>query len=236
MRRACSTKQLADMDSIESIRENVSELRRRIARACEGTGRDGSAIKIIAVTKNFPQKAIRDALSCGLTDFAENRVQEATAKLMQLADCRPAFKLHFIGHLQSNKVRDALEIADIIHSVDTISLACSINERAVRKVPVLIQVNLAGEESKYGFAGDELDSALRSIGALPNLEVLGLMTVAPQVADAQELRPLFARLNMLNGAFGFRELSMGMSDDFEVAVEQGSTMIRVGRAIFGERS
>lgn len=224
------------MDSIESISKNISGLRGRIARACERTGRDGSAVKIIAVTKNFPQQAIRDALSCGLTDFAENRVQEATAKLKQLADCRPAFKLHFIGHLQSNKVRDALEIADIIHSVDTISLACSINERAARKVPVLIQVNLAGEESKYGFAGDELDSALRSIRALPNLEVLGLMTVAPQVPDAQELRPLFARLKMLNQAYGFSELSMGMSDDFEVAVEQGSTMVRIGRAIFGERS
>lgn len=224
------------MDSIESISKNISGLRGRIARACERTGRDGSAVKIIAVTKNFPQQAIRDALSCGLTDFAENRVQEATAKLKQLADCRPAFKLHFIGHLQSNKVRDALEIADIIHSVDTISLACSINERAARKVPVLIQVNLAGEESKYGFAGNELDSALRSIRALPNLEVLGLMTVAPQVPDAQELRPLFARLKMLNQAYGFSELSMGMSDDFEVAVEQGSTMVRIGRAIFGERS
>ncbi len=224
------------MDSIESIRKNVAGLRCRIARACERSGRDGSAVKIIAVTKNFSQGSIRDALNCGLADFAENRVQEATVKLKQLADCRTSFKLHFIGHLQSNKVRDALEIADIIHSVDTINLACLINERAARKVPVLIQVNLAGEESKYGFAGDELKSALRSIGALPNLEVLGLMTVAPQVADAQELRPLFARLNMLNVAFGFRELSMGMSDDFEVAVEQGSTMIRVGRAIFGERS
>jgi hypothetical protein len=104
------------------------------------------------------------------------------------------------------------------------------------KVPVLIQVNLAGEESKYGFAGDALDSALRSVCQLPNLEVLGLMTVAPQVGDVQELRPLFASLSKLNQLYNFKELSMGMSDDFEVAIEEGSTMVRIGRAIFGERS
>ena len=224
------------MDSIQSIGKNIEGLRCRIARACGRSGRDPSAVKIIAVTKNFPHQVIRDALSCGLTDFGENRVQEAAAKLKQLADCRPAFKLHFIGHLQSNKVRDALEIADIIHSVDSLRLACFINERSAAKVPVLIQVNLAGEESKFGFAEDKLDSAVRSVCALPNLETLGLMTVAPQVADAQELRPLFARLKILNQLYNFRELSMGMSDDFEVAIEEGSTMVRIGRAIFGERS
>jgi pyridoxal phosphate enzyme (YggS family) len=224
------------MDSIHSVDKNIEGLRRRIARACERSDRDPVAVKIIAVTKNFSQRAIRDAISCGLTDFAENRVQEAAAKMEQLADCRSAFKLHFIGHLQSNKVRDALEIADVIHSVDTLSLACVINEKAARKVPVLIQVNLAGEESKFGFAGDNLDSAVRSICQLPNLEVWGLMAIAPQAADAQELRPLFARLKILNQAYNLRELSMGMSDDFEVAIEEGSTMVRIGRAIFGERS
>jgi hypothetical protein len=215
---------------------NVAELRSRIARACERSSRDPASVKIIAVTKNLPPRAIRDAINCGLTDFAENRVQEAAAKLKQLADCRNSFKLHFIGHLQSNKARDALEIADIIHSVDTMRLAGLINDTAARKVPVLIQVNLAGEESKYGFAGDELDCAVRSICQLPNLEVLGLMAVAPQVDDAQELRPLFASLSKLNQSYNFRELSMGMSDDFEVAIEEGSTMVRIGRAIFGERS
>jgi pyridoxal phosphate enzyme (YggS family) len=224
------------MDSIWNIHTNIEGLRSRIARACDRCGRDPAAVKIIAVSKNFSPRAIRDAISCGLTDFGENRVQEAAAKLKQLADCRHSFKLHFIGHLQSNKAGDALEIADIIHSVDSLRLAGRINVTADRKVPVLIQVNLAGEESKYGFANDELDSALRSISALPNLEVLGLMAIAPQVDDAQELRPLFAGLNVLNQSHGFRELSMGMSDDFEVAVEQGSTMVRIGRAIFGERS
>jgi len=224
------------MDSIHSIDKNIEGLRRRIARACERSDRDPVAVKIIAVTKNFSPRAIRDAISCGLTDFAENRVQEAAAKMEQLADCRSSFKLHFIGHLQSNKARDVLEIADIIHSVDTLHLAHLLNEKAVRKVPVLIQVNLAGEESKFGFVGDNLDSAARSICRLPNLEVLGLMAIAPQAADAQELRPLFARLKILNYAYSFRELSMGMSDDFEVAIEEGSTMVRIGRAIFGERS
>jgi len=223
------------MDS-SHIHENIAELRRRIARACERSDRNPSTVKIIAVTKNFSHQAIRDAINCGLTDFGENRVQEAAAKLKQLADCRSVFKLHFIGHLQSNKVRDALEITDIIHSVDTLSLACLISEKAVRKVPVLIQVNLAGEESKFGFAGDKLDSAVRSICRLPNLEVLGLMAIAPQVADTQELRPLFARLKMLNQSYDFRELSMGMSDDFDLAIEEGSTMVRIGRAIFGQRS
>ena len=223
------------MDS-SLIHENIAELRRRITRACERGGRDPSAVKIIAVTKNFAHQAIRDAMDCGLTDFGENRVQEAAAKLKQLADCRSAFKLHFIGHLQSNKVRDALEIVDIVHSVDTLRLASLINEGAVKKVPVLIQVNLAGEESKFGFSGETLDSAVRSISQLPNLEVLGLMAIAPQVADTQELRPLFARLKMLNQSYDFRELSMGMSDDFDLAIEEGSTMVRIGRAIFGQRS
>jgi len=227
---------LAAMDSRNSIHENIAELRGRIARACRRSDRDQSAVRIIAVTKNFSQQAIRDAISCGLTDFGENRVQEATAKLEQLADCRSAFKLHFIGHLQSNKVGDAIELVDIIHSVDTLRLARLINERAVKKVPVFIQLNIAGEGTKFGFGEDELDSAISSICRLPNLEPLGLMTIAPQVDDAQELRPLFAGLRKLNRAYNLRELSMGMSDDFEVAVEEGATMVRIGRAIFGERS
>ena len=223
------------MDS-SPIHENIAELRRRIACACERSGRDPSAVKIIAVTKNFSQQAIRDAINCGLTDFGENRVQEAAAKLKQLADCRSTFKMHFIGHLQSNKVRDVLEIADVIHSVDTLNLAGLINEKAVGKVPVLIQVNLAGEESKFGFSEDILDGAVRSISLFPHLEVLGFMFIAPQVADTLKLRTLFARLKILNQSYGFRELSMGMSDDFDLAIEEGSTMVRIGRAIFGERS
>ena len=218
------------------IHNNIAELRHRIARACERSGRDPCAVKIIAVTKNFSQQAIRDAINCGLTDFGENRVQEMAAKLKQLADCRSGFKLHFIGHLQSNKVRDALEIADVIHSVDTLSLAGIISGKAVRKVPVLIQVNPAGEDSKFGFTGDALDSAIGSISQLPNLDVLGLMAIAPQVDDTQELRPFFTRLRTLNQSYGFRELSMGMSDDFELAIEEGATMVRIGRAIFGQRS
>lgn len=227
---------LAAMDSKYSIHENIAELRGRIAGACQRSDRDPSAVRIIAVTKNFSQQAIRDAISCGLTDFGENRVQEATAKLELLADCRSAFKLHFIGHLQSNKVGDALEIADIIHSVDTLRLARLINERAIKKVPVFIQLNIAGEGTKFGFGGDELDSAISSICSLPNLEPLGLMTIAPRADDAQELRPLFAGLRKLNQSYNFRELSMGMSDDFDVAVEEGATMVRIGRAIFGKRS
>lgn len=224
------------MDANQSIYRNIETLRLRVARACGRCGRDTSAVTVIAVTKNFSQQAIRDAMVCGLTDFGENRVQEAALKLRQLEDCRAAFKLHFIGHLQSNKAGDALEIADVIHSVDTLRLAGLLNEKAAKKVPVFIQVNLAGEDSKSGFGEEDLDGAVRSVVGLPNLQPLGLMTIAPQVDDAGQLRPLFARLRKLNQSYGFSELSMGMSDDFEVAIEEGSTMVRIGRAIFGERS
>jgi len=219
-----------------TIADNIGQIRDEIGEAAVRSGRRLSDIMIVAVTKKRGVDEIAEAAWSGIVHFGENRVQEAAAKLKQLADCRQAFKLHFIGHLQSNKARNAIAIADIMHSVDTLRLARLINEAATRKVPVLIQVNLAGEESKYGFAGDELDSAVRSILALPNLDTLGLMAIAPQVDDVQELRPLFTKLRLLSQSYGFRELSMGMSDDFDVAIEEGSTMIRVGRAIFGERS
>jgi pyridoxal phosphate enzyme (YggS family) len=220
----------------ESIGHNIEILRCRIEDACRRSKRDVSEVKLMAVAKNFDSRVIRAALDCGLRDFGENRVQEAIAKYIELDDVRRQITLHYIGHLQSNKAREALQIVDIIHSVDTLRLAELLSGKAGRQVPVFLQVNLAGEQTKYGFSREELDRAVQSISALRNIVILGLMTIAPFYSDAEEARPLFAALRGLNSSYGFKELSMGMTDDFEVAVEEGATMIRIGRAIFGERS
>jgi PLP dependent protein len=171
-----------------------------------------------------------------LQDFGENRVQEASAKMSELADLRASFQLHLVGHLQTNKAEDAIEICDIIHSVDSVHLARAINKHALKKSRVLVQVNVSGERTKYGFPVDDLSKSIEDMGALANIEILGLMTVAPMVSDPEEVRPVFSTLRNLNSNFGFRELSMGMTDDYEIAIEEGATMIRIGRAIFGKRS
>ncbi len=176
------------------------------------------------------------AFQVGLRHFGENRVQEAQAKYSELSDIRSKLTLHFIGHLQTNKVRDAVKTVDIIQSVDSLRLANMLNESAGKKSTVLVQVNIAEEETKYGFPIENLDANIKVVTALPNLEVLGLMTIGPAVDDPEKVRPVFRKLRELNEHFGFKELSMGMTDDFEVAVEEGATMIRIGRAIFGERS
>ncbi len=223
-------------DPGRSIAANVENMQRRLAAACEQGGRDISTVKVVAVTKNFPAVAVRMAFQCGLRHFGENKLQEAQAKYAELGDIRSELTLHFIGHLQTNKVKDAVRTVDIIQSVDSLRLANLLNENTVKKLPILIQVNIAEEETKYGFPVGDLDANVKAIAALPNLEVLGLMTIAPLADDPEEVRPVFRKLRKLNEHFGFKELSMGMTDDFEVAVEEGATMIRIGRAIFGERS
>jgi len=220
----------------ESIGHNVEVLRDRIEKACRRGKRDTWEVKLIAVAKNFDSNVVRAALNSGLSDFGENRVQEAVAKYAELADVRQRIKLHFIGHLQSNKIKEALQIVDIIHSIDTIRLASLVNEKAGRRVPVLLEVNLTEEQTKYGFKRAELDRAVELVSAFPNIEIQGLMTVAPVFGDPEEARSVFAGLRDLNSIYGFKELSMGMTDDFEVAIEEGATMIRIGRAIFGARS
>jgi len=220
----------------ENIESRIGILHSRIEEACRKSRRDTAEIKLIAVTKNFPSSAVREAFNYGLRDFGENRVQEALAKYAELEDIRGQITLHFIGHLQSNKVGDVLPAVDIIHSIDTLRLAELINNRTTRAVNVLLEVNLSGERTKYGFCREELKGAIGSISGLAHINMLGLMTVAPVCNNAEEVRPLFAEMKRINSAYGFRELSMGMTDDFEVAVEEGATMIRIGRAIFGERS
>lgn len=221
--------------SQQGIEANLRAVRRRMETAALNVHRDVGEIKLIAVSKNFPAAAVQAAYDCGLRDFGENRVQEAGSKYVELQGIRGGITLHMIGHLQTNKVRDALKLFDIIHSVDSVKLAQEISGRATQKVPVLIELNIAGEESKFGLAESQLKELVEAVVMLPNIEIRGLMTVAPYVEDPEEVRPVFAELKKLNDSFGFRELSMGMTEDFEVAIQEGATMIRVGRAIFGDR-
>jgi pyridoxal phosphate enzyme (YggS family) len=191
-------------------------------------------VALIAVTKGFPAAAVREAAAAGLTDFGENRVQEAESKIRELADL-PGVTWHMIGHLQTNKVKTVLGLFDIIHSVDSLHLAKEISRRAPHTVPVFLEVNVADEKTKYGIALDQLPQEFEAIARLRNLDVRGLMTVAPIAPNPEQIRPVFRRLREAAGPLGLRELSMGMTDDFEVAIEEGASHIRVGRAIFGVR-
>ena len=223
---------------LSTIAERVEAVRLRIAGACRRSGRSSDEVTLVAVTKGFTSEAVREGAAAGLHHFGENRVQEAQAKLPQLTDISPRLTWHMVGHLQTNKVKTALSLFDIIHSVDSLHLAEAISRRAPPsvRVPVLLEVNVAGEPAKYGLAPEELPAQAEAIRSLPGLDVRGLMTVAPMTGGDEELRPVFRSLRHLADPLRLRELSMGMTDDFEVAVEEGATIVRVGRAIFGERS
>lgn len=210
-------------------------MRRRIGQACERSHRLPDEITLVAVTKGFETSAIRGAFDCGIRDFGENRVQEAEGKMGQLADLKPNVTWHMVGHLQSNKAKTAVDLFDIIHSIDSAKLARILSRRAQKALPVLLQVNVSGEVPKSGFAVDTVGAAFSEIRRLPNLEVIGLMTIAPIAANPEDVRPVFRKLRELRDSFGLRHLSMGMSDDFEVAIEEGATMLRIGRTIFGDR-
>jgi pyridoxal phosphate enzyme (YggS family) len=190
---------------------------------------------LVVVTKEVGVSAIRAAFDCGIRNFGENRVQEAEDKIAQLSDLRPEVTWHMVGHLQSNKARTAIDLFDIIQSVDSVRLAEILSRRLEKAFPVLLQVNVSGEATKGGFAVNEVVAAVEDIRRLPNLKVMGLMTIAPLVSDPEEVRPVFRKLRELRDSVGLEHLSMGMTDDFEVAVEEGATMLRIGRAIFGER-
>ena len=200
---------------------------------------------LVAVTKTFPVEAIRSAAAAGQRVFGENRVQEGVAKIFKLRDELPEVQWHLIGHLQTNKVKAAVQVFSLIESVDSLRLASRLDRyagAAGKRLPILLEVNVAGEASKSGFAPDGLPLVVGQILGLPNLEVSGLMTVAPLVSDPEDARWVFRSLRALRERLRaqfpleeFPELSMGMSDDFEVAVEEGATMVRIGRALFGER-
>ena len=210
----------------------LASVRGSIAEAAERAGRDQAEISLIAVSKTFPVEAIEAAFDAGHGDFGENRVQEGLAKIeaLQAAGTR----IHLIGTLQRNKARHAGAFASV-QSIDSVRLAEAVSRRLDRELEILLEVNVAGEQSKSGFAPEDLAGALPIISALPNLDVAGLMTVAPIAADPEDVRPVFRRLRELRDGFGLRELSMGMSSDYAVAIEEGATIVRIGRAIFGDR-
>ncbi len=223
--------------AVPGIVANLQRVRGRIAAACERTGRDAASVTLIAVTKTWPAETVRSALAAGVTDIGENRVQEASSKaaeLALLADTAPTW--HLIGHLQTNKVREALRTFSVIHSVDSERLLRAIDAAAETPVTVFLEVNVSGEESKFGLDPSELPSMVELARPLPNIHLTGLMTVAPRVADPELARPVFRALAGLAREHALPHLSMGMTEDFEVAIEEGATHVRVGRAIFGERA
>ena len=217
-----------------SIADNLLQVNGQIASACERAGRDRSEVTLIAVSKTFPAEAIAEAHAAGQRHFGENRVQEGLTKLERLAELGVDADIHLIGHLQRNKARHAGRFASV-QSVDSVRLAEAISRRLERELPIMLEVNVGKEASKQGFAAAELDEALEQIRTLPNLRVEGLMTVAPEVADPVDVRPVFATLRKLSERFELPELSMGMTNDYAIAIEEGSTMVRIGRAIFGNR-
>ena len=221
-----------------SIADNLRRVNEQIAGACARAGRDPSDVQLIAVSKTFPAEAIAEAAAAGQRHFGENRVQEGLAKLEQLRAMNVEAEVHLIGHLQRNKARDAGRFASV-QSVDSVRLAQAISRRLESRLEsdltVLLEVNVANEPTKYGFKLEEVTDALSSIQLLSNLRVVGLMTVAPEVANPEEVRPVFRKLRELAEELTLPELSMGMTNDYAVAIEEGSTMVRIGRAIFGQR-
>lgn len=223
-----------------TLADKLAEVKHRIAQAAQRAGRDSGAITLIGVTKTAGREAVEEAFRNGLRDFGENRIPDAEAKFSSPPYPANAARLHLIGHLQTNKAKRAVALADLIHSVDSVKLAQVLSRHAAelgKTLPVLLEVNVAGEESKHGLSPAELPETLAQVVELPNLEWRGLMTVAPYFEDPAQTRPVFAALRELferhnPGLPGWRDLSMGMTNDFEVAIEEGATLIRVGRAIF----
>ena len=206
-----------------------------MAAAAERVGRNPDEINIIAVTKAVAPERVEETYNAGLTVFGESKVQEARAKI-PLVSSRAHW--HMIGHLQTNKARDAVALFELIHSVDSVKLAVELNKWAKRDgktQAILLEVNASGEGSKFGLKPEDVDAALSEVNKLSRLEVQGLMTIAPLRDDLEEVRPCFRRLRELRDRAGLRELSMGMTHDFEIAIEEGATLLRIGTAIFGER-
>ena len=234
--------------------ERLALVRQRIIQVAHQANRDPATITLVAVTKNHPPALVAEAIAAGVTDVGENRVQEAQTKLAALTEFRPQVRWHLIGHLQRNKAHLAAELFDVVHSVDSLRLAEALARQVApkRRLPVLLQINVSGEASKEGFdlpggvanrtGFAALLPVVESILALPTLEVRGLMTIAPLLADPNAARPTFRALRELRDelarrfpAASWAELSMGMSDDFSVAIAEGATSVRIGRALFGAR-
>jgi pyridoxal phosphate enzyme (YggS family) len=223
------------------LEANLKAVQQRIEAACERAGREPGSVTLVAVTKGQPPEAVCAAAALGLGLFGENKVQEAKAKISL---CPGRLRWHMVGHLQTNKCRDAVGLFEMVQSVDSLHLAEELNQRAeqaAKTLPVLLEVNAVGEASKFGCRPDQLLADLGRINALPRLEICGLMTVPPWALDPEKARPVFRQMRELKqrceqllGA-PLPHLSMGMSGDFEVAIEEGATMVRVGTALFGAR-
>ena len=233
--------QLAIYDGSVDLAENLNLIQQRIIAACVAGGRAPDSVTLVAVTKGQPPEVVSAAASAGLSLFGENKVQEAKAKIPL---CPARSRWHMIGHLQSNKCRDAVELFEMIQSVDSLALAQEIHKRAeqaAKTMQVLLEVNVAGEASKFGYRPETLLAELKAINDLPQIEIHGLMTMAPWTLEPEKVRPIFRRLRELKeqcekilGA-PLPHLSMGMTGDFEVAIEEGATMVRIGTALFGAR-
>lgn len=235
--------------NVDAIEENLRSVQQRIADAAARTQRDPREITLVAVSKTFPAESILTAHALGVRHFGENRVEEAAEKIPPLKQrLQTDVTWHMVGHLQHRKVKDAAALFDFVQSVDTVALAKRLSNRAAaldKTMPILLEVNVSGEASKYGFAPEPRDAffaAAREILALPHLDVQGLMTVAPMVAQPEDARPFFRALRELRDELcarfpdrSWKHLSMGMTDDFEAAIAEGATIVRIGRAIFGER-
>lgn len=224
-----------------TIYENLTSVMARINKAARKAGRQPDEVHLIAVTKTVELKKIKEAISAGARAFGENYVQEAQEKISRIKDA--AAKWHFIGHLQKNKAKLAVELFDVIHTVDSLELASELNKKAKKPVDVLIEVNIAREKTKTGVDSEGAVKLARAFPNFPNLRLKGLMTIPPVTETPEGSRPYFVTLRRLAerinkeripGVF-LKELSMGMSNDYEVAVEEGATMVRVGTAIFGPR-
>ena len=218
----------------EEIRANLTAVRRRIAAACDVASRRPEEITLVAVTKTFPAEAVTAALEAGVSDIGENRVQEARDKKPLVSG---AARWHLIGHLQSNKAKDAVRLFDVIHSIDSASLAEKVGRAAAaagKRQDVLVEVNIGRERQKGGADPDDVAALVRSVRGIDSLALLGLMAIPP-AGDAESTRQYFRDLRKLKEDLGLDHLSMGMTEDFDVAIEEGATIIRVGRAIFGSR-
>lgn len=227
---------------MEHIKSNLNEVEKNIERAAAVSQRKIRDIKIIAVSKTVGVEKIRTALNAGLTDFGENRVQELTDKYEKVENCR----WHMIGHLQTNKVKYIIDKVELIQSVDSLRLAREIDKRAGKsgvKADILIQVNISGEETKFGISKEDVDDFLNELSTYDNIYVRGLMTIAPYAGNPEDVRNIFKKMrkkfidirskNIDNISMDY--LSMGMSNDYEVAIEEGANMVRIGTAIFGKR-
>ncbi|HYQ96406.1 MAG TPA: YggS family pyridoxal phosphate-dependent enzyme [Candidatus Eisenbacteria bacterium] len=227
------------MDEARGLADRLDSLRERIGRACARSGRAPESVRLLPITKGFPAETVRGAMALGLREFGENRVQEAEQKI---AAIHPRPRWHLVGHLQRNKAKRAVELFDVIHSIDSAQLADEVSRRAMKRVPCLVEVNTSGDRTKFGVSPEGAGELLLAVSGCSQIELHGLMTIGPVAGGPEGARRAFRRLAAIRQEAARTgllaedaDLSMGMSDDFEIAIEEGATIVRVGTALFGAR-